>query len=124
VTKDFDISDVLSITHSRLVSTRRMDGVYDILNFMTGESLFTHALPRACESCQPALLAQFPELAKESAEHVDTTNWKQWLHEMCAKHGDVFTVKPLAAGSYEVMHPLAEPIIRDKEVIQVIVPER
>jgi len=46
-TKDFHISDILSITDGRLVSTRHMDGIYEILNFMTGDNLFTHQLPRS-----------------------------------------------------------------------------
>lgn len=117
--KPFDISDVLSITHDRLVSTRHIEGVYDILNFMTGESLFTHALPRAAEACKPALLAQFPELAKESSEHVNTTNYKEWLQEMRVQHGDVFLVKPLDADRYVPMHPLSEPILDGKKVITV-----
>lgn len=115
----FDISDVLSITHERLVSTRHMDGVYAILNFMTGESLMTHAIPRACLACRPALLKQFPTLAVESADDVDTTNWRPWLKRMRAKHGDVFHVEPLPPGAYEAMHPLAEPILQGKEVIVV-----
>lgn len=110
-TKNFDISDVLSITHERLVSTRHMDGVYDILGFMTGESLFTHALPRAANVCRPALLAQFPALSEDNADHVDTSNWKPWLQQMRVKHGDVFSVRPLDAGAYEALHPLAEPIL-------------
>lgn len=58
----FHISDVLSITTGRLVSRRHMDGLYDILNFLTGDSLFTHQLPRAMRECEPWLRVQFPKL--------------------------------------------------------------
>ncbi|WP_445080300.1 DUF7736 domain-containing protein [Brevibacillus laterosporus] len=51
--KSFHISDILSVTTGKLLSTRRMDGVYDILNHMTGESLLTHQLPRAIRVCAP-----------------------------------------------------------------------
>lgn len=61
--RTFHISDVLSITTGKLVSTRHMDGVYDILNFLTQDSLFTHQLPAACDECAPVLLAKHPELA-------------------------------------------------------------
>lgn len=60
--KTFHISDLLSITTGRLVSSRHMDGVYEILNFLTGDNLFTHQLPRACEECSPWLRTQFPQL--------------------------------------------------------------
>jgi hypothetical protein len=61
-TKQFHISDVLSVTTGRLVSTRHIDGLYDILSFMTGESVFTHQLGRFGEECKPYLLKQFPQL--------------------------------------------------------------
>ena len=48
--KRFHISDILSITTGRLVATRHVEGIYDILGFMTGEELFTHQLPRASSS--------------------------------------------------------------------------
>ena len=61
-TKKFHLGDVLSTTTERLVSPRHISGVYDILNFMTGDDLFTHQLPRASEECKPYLLEQFPQL--------------------------------------------------------------
>lgn len=62
----FHISDILSVTTGRLVSYRHIDGVYAILNFMTGDSLFTHQLPRASRECESSLRAQFPNLMEDS----------------------------------------------------------
>lgn len=69
--KLFHISDVLSITTGRLVSNRHMDGVYDILNFLTGDNLYTHQLPRASRECEAWLRTQFPKLfpVGEVTEH-------------------------------------------------------
>jgi hypothetical protein len=64
--KNFHVSDVLTATTGRLVSSRHMDGVYDIYNFLTGDSLFTHQLPRAARECQPWLDAQFPNLTEQA----------------------------------------------------------
>lgn len=64
--KTFHISDVLSVTTGRLVSSRHMEGVYDILNFLTRDSLYTHQLPRAMRECQPWLRVQFPALMDDS----------------------------------------------------------
>ncbi len=61
----FHISDVLSITTGRLVSTRHMEGVYKIMNYMTGDNLFTHQLPRASRECEPILVAAYPQLSKD-----------------------------------------------------------
>jgi hypothetical protein len=64
--KQFHISDVLSVTTGRLVSTRRIGGVYDVLNFLTGDELYTHQLPRASDECKPWLRTQFPALFPEA----------------------------------------------------------
>lgn len=60
--KPFNLSDVLSITTGQLVSFRGMDGIYDILNHMTGDNLFASQLPRAIESCAPVLMSDHPWL--------------------------------------------------------------
>lgn len=66
--KKFHISDVLSVTTGRLVSSRHIDGVYEILNFLTGDELFTHQLPRAMREYQTWLKKQFPHLMEDSPE--------------------------------------------------------
>ena len=119
MTKDFDISDILSITTERLVSTRHVEGVYDILNFMTGENLMTHALPRASRICAPALLKQHPKLRKVDVKGVNPKTWKTWLAVQRKKFGDTLPVKTLPPGAYEAMHPLDEPILKGKDVIVV-----
>ena len=40
----FKMSDILTVITGRLYSTTKMDGLYTILNFLTGESLMTHHL--------------------------------------------------------------------------------
>lgn len=104
MSKRFHIGDVLTITTGRLVSTRHMDGVYEILNHMTGELLFTHALPRACRACAPALLRAFPQLAGADTGE----DWRAWLADATAKHGEWFDVEPLAPGDYVAMDPISE----------------
>lgn len=69
--KTFHISDLLSVTTGRLVSSRHMTGVYEILNFLTGDNLFTHQLPRANRGCEPWLQAQFPQLMASSPSMVE-----------------------------------------------------
>ena len=71
--KNFHISDILTITDGRLVSFNGVDGVYDILNFMTGDDLFTHQLPRAINICQPVLQKQLP--------HINFNDWKGDINE-------------------------------------------
>ena len=99
--REFDLSEVLSITEGSLVSSRHMDGIYDILGYMTGESLFTHALPRAAETCAPAILEQHPNLVGIKAPEWDRSGdvaqqCADWVSEMKLLHGDTLEIAPLA----------------------------
>lgn len=60
--RQFHISDVLSVTTERLVSSRHMEGVYELLHFLTGDDVPTHEVPDAMKECEPCLRSQFPSL--------------------------------------------------------------
>ena len=111
-TKTFHLGDILSITTECLVSPRYIDGVYDILNWMTGDSLFTHQLPRACRECQGPLLAQHPDLAvivlPESFGDNAEQGVARWLAEQVAIYGETREVAPLAAGDHTRIDPITE----------------
>ena len=123
-TKQFHLGDVLSITTGRLVSPRHIDGVYDILNFMTGDNLFTHQLPRASNECKPYLVEQFPQLATTEmdsaiADLSDALKSKSgkaqvekvvadWLAKQVSKYGEMFAVKSIPTDAHEVNNPIAE----------------
>lgn len=108
--RQFHLGDILTITTGLLVSPRHVDGIYDILNFMTGDNLFTHQLPRAMDECCPALLVQHPQLRAvstpeefEGKEHVD-----RWLAEQVAQYGEQLPVTPLDPGDHTRIDPIAE----------------
>ncbi len=107
-TKKFHLGDVLSIITGRIVSPRHMDGVCNILNFMTGDNLFTYQLPRAGDECKPHLLAQFPQPSEVDASGVNEKNHKQWLAEQVAKYGEEFEVKPIPKGAHQFKNPITE----------------
>jgi hypothetical protein len=116
MTRAFHIGDVLSITTGVLVSPRGVEGVYDILGHMTGESLFTHQLPRAATVCGPALLRQHPRLPTD-ADRRDGETWDGWVARMAAEHGAELVVSPLAAGEYAARNPVAE-------LVEMVGPEK
>lgn len=109
-TKEFHLGDVLSITTGRLVSPTLIGGVYDILNFMTGDSLFTHQLPRASGECKPYLLEQFPQLKEVDASGVNKANYKQWLDEQVVKYGECLLVKPIPESEHEFRDAIEEAV--------------
>jgi hypothetical protein len=109
--REFHISDVLSVTTGKLVSTRRMEGVYDILNYMTGDTLWTHQLPRANDECAPWLLRQHPALAEVDASAVrDPATAEAFVVEMVARFGERLSVAPIPKDDHVRRDPVEEAV--------------
>lgn len=106
--KLFHLGDILSITTGALVSKRHMEGVYDILNFMTRDNLFTHQLGRAANECKPALLAQHPQLAAITGDGITPENFKEWIEAQCSEFGEELMVQQLPEHAHEVIDPMSE----------------
>lgn len=106
--KLFHLGDILSITTGRLVSKNNIGGVYEILNFMTSDNLFTHQLGRASDECKPALLAQHPQLATVTGEEVTAENFNGWFEAQCAEYGNALMVQKLPAHAHEFIDPMSE----------------
>jgi hypothetical protein len=108
-TKDFHLGDILTITTGRLVSPRHIEGVYDILGWMTGESLFTHQLPRVAKEACPVLLAAHPQLASVDKDaEINAGNLDAWLAARVAEFGEMLPVPKLNADQHERIDPLSE----------------
>ena len=90
VAREFHLGDILSITTGRLVSPRHIDGVYDILNWMTGDNLMTHQLPRACGECEGPLRAQHPDLAEITVPDELDSEAKvlEWLGTITSRYSE------------------------------------
>jgi hypothetical protein len=96
-TRPFPLADVLSVTTGKLLSRSHMDGIYEILSYMTGQSLFTHQLGDACDKAKPALLGQHPQLVDvEPPEGLDQADLMAWLIETERTHGEELQVTPLS----------------------------
>lgn len=108
--REFHIGDILSITTGYLLSPRHMDGIYDILDYMTGDELSTLQLPRASRECESSLREQHPDLAAvdvperfEGLAHVD-----RWLGDLVLKHGEKRVVMPLDPEEHTVIDVITE----------------
>lgn len=106
--KIFHLGDILSVTTGYLVSPNRMDGVYDILNFMTGESLSTHQLIRASKECRPYLLKLHPYLKEIDSTAITPGNCTKWLNKQVLRFGEELLVRTLPEGQYKVKNPILE----------------
>lgn len=122
--KNFHIGVILSITGESLMSPTQppIQGVYEILNFMTGDSIYTHQIPRVCRECRPALLAQYPALANW-VDDVTPENVVRRLADAVKQFGAELSVEPLAKDDHERIDPvseLAETIHPDKITVLTI----
>jgi hypothetical protein len=113
-TKRFKLGDVLSITTGVLLSEDRMGGVYNILNFMTGDNLFTHALPRAADVCKPVLLNQFPQLVNVESDPSWPKDGEAWEVIAVADNcGELVKTLAVTFGEWFDVEPLSEWVSRD-----------
>lgn len=126
--KVFHISDVLSISTGRLVSTRHMAGIYEILGWMTGESLMTHQLPRAMRECAPVLFGQYPALREvrlpddpDCLGNIDKRH--AWLTEQAKHLGSHMAIAPLPKRDPQYDTPVADAIEMVGDATKVIVVE-
>jgi len=122
--RNFHIGTILSITHGTLMapSSPPMDDIYNILNYMTGDNLYTHQLPRVSSECEPALLKQHPKLA-EWVNDVTPENFRARLADAVAQFGETLPVEPLAAGEHEVIDPMSELVekVHPSRIIPVVI---
>jgi hypothetical protein len=127
-TREFPLGDILSITTGRLVAERRIEAVYDILNFMTRDNLFTHQLPRASRECTPELLHQHPELGDVDTSILDDLvrtdgpekGCAQWVALYANKYGEYLPVRQMPLDAHEKKNPLVE-LLEMKPDAEVIV---
>lgn len=108
MTRDFPLDEILTVTTGRLVARRHMAAVYEILNFLTGDDLMTHQLPRALDACLPAVLGQHPDLADIPAVSVpaDTEHIWPWVEAMEARYGKTRPLAPIKGWLHQ--NPIAE----------------
>lgn len=82
----FATNEVLSTSTGRLLG--KIDGVYKVVSFLVGRSVFSHELVTYGMQAAAALKAAIPALpSKEDAEHVTGENYKAELAKWEAKFG-------------------------------------
>lgn len=130
--RTFHLGDILTVTTELLVSPTHMAGVHGLLDFMTGDTLFTHQLPRANDECKPHLLAQHPDLAEieipvftADARDLREIEVNAWLAQQVARFGEYRDVVPLAEGEHTRIGQLTELAMNYSgvQVIPVVVPD-
>lgn len=118
-TKTFPTGAVLSVLTGYLVSENRMAGVYQVLNFMTGENVYTHQIPRICREAAPVILAMHPHLRAtiEEAKQVNGQNCWDWLARWKDRYGDEIAVPVMNIAEHERIDP-------HSELLEMVHPDR
>lgn len=107
-TKEFETHAVLSTLTGMLLG--EIGCVYEVLNWMTGEDLFTHQLPRCAREAAPVILAMHPHLgtAVDEAEQITPENFREWRQRWEDRYGPMIAVPRLSADDHERIDPLSE----------------
>lgn len=107
-TKEFATRDVLSTVTGRLMGD--IGGVYEVLNWMTGESVFTHQIPRISREAVPVVLAVHPTLqtAIDEAEQVTPENFATWRDTWEDRYGPTIAVPKFNSDTHESIDPMSE----------------
>jgi hypothetical protein len=92
-TKVFHLGDVLSITTGMLVSPRYMDGVYDLVGYLTSNQPDLTELSASMAKCRDYLLRRHPALAALDTSNLQFENWRNWLHSQQLGIGEWIEVR-------------------------------
>lgn len=86
-----------------------LDELYDALNYMTGESVFTHQIPRAIRECAEPIVRQHPELAGVDVPPLSGQGpVDAWLATQTPIYGEFLTLSPLSDADHTSIDPLTE----------------
>lgn len=118
--KKFKLESVLSAVRGILLCP--IGDVYDVLNFLTGDNLYTHQLPRAGEICQAPVFAQHPFLKDIVLDGINRQNWKERLDEIKSKYPNEVELSPIQ--NWEHKDPIGElqDMVGDKPIAIVQAP--
>lgn len=107
-TKEFATRDVLSTVTGRLMGD--IGGVYQVLNWMTGESVFTHQIPRISREAIPVVLTAHPTLqqAIDESEQVTQENYATWRDTWEDRYGPTIAVPKFNDDTHEAIDPMSE----------------
>lgn len=120
-TRSFPIEVILSGTHRHMLC--EFSKVHEFIEFVCGEPVWTHQLPRVFPSVREGVLKQHPQLAQFSPEGCNGDNWQEYVRRGREMFGASLEIEHCSASGYEPIHPLDEQNLQGKEVITITMPE-
>jgi len=116
----FTTGEIISAGTGRLCCP--IERMYVIYDFLTGDKLFTHQLPRAFRACEEWVKQQCPWVRELNEKDCTTDNWREWLAAAESKYGPTHELLPLPTGQWKACDPVAEAIelMEDKNKVIAI----
>ncbi len=108
-TKEFDLGAILNISTSRLFTN--MDDVYDVLNYLTGDEIYSHQIPRVMKTAKSYVLSLYPELEGIGVDVAISSfeDAKAFVDEQKKTFGEKLPLSPMSkADGYIPMDPIEE----------------
>lgn len=128
MSRAFHLGDLLSVTDGHLVSPNHINGVYDVIDYVTGVEHMTHQLPRAAGEVTPWLVQQHPWLTSISVPGGmgSKDEVMSWLAGKAAEFGEFHDVEAMPDGVYAGRDPIVElrEMVPDAQIVEVAVPTR
>lgn len=111
IQKEFDLGSILNITTKRLFTS--MEDVYEVLNYLTGDSIYTHQLPRVMPIAKTYVLSLYPELTGvgDTVEINSFDDAKAFINEQKKVFGNKLPLSPMGkTDEYSYVDPIEEAI--------------
>ena len=121
-TKRFHLGDILTVATGIFCTPNGMGAVYEVCNWMTGDDLMTHQLPRASEECAPEIYRQHPDLADVVIPQFSGKEaGMAMLAGLTARYGEYRDLTPMDPDDHTRIDPIAELKMRrpDMPIVEV-----
>lgn len=106
IMREFHLSAILTAYSGILLC--KMEKVYEILDYMTGDSNFTHQLPRAHKEVKPFLEEQLPFLKKITIKEMKTEAVNTFMMIAIAEYGEYHVLTPIPPHAHAKIDPITE----------------
>ena len=108
--KSFDLATMISIISGKLFTS--WENLNSALNFLTGESLYTHQIPRAANVASKHILKSYPELEDIGKDVIINSDYEReaFVGSLVKIFGNEFILEPIKEDEYEHKNPLIEAV--------------
>ena len=98
--------------------------VYKVSEYMAGEPVWTHQLPRVGREIAGVIRARHPELAAtlDECQQITPENYAEMRDRFIARHGPTIEVSPMTTDQHESRAPISElaEIVPPDRIIPVV----